>query len=142
MNKDEILKSLEFIDKAIYLTKNVMYNSQVLCQELENKMLGLGVESVLGGKYILREIETSLIRDTSLYMKVGGSCGYVMLDTKHISATRSESYLYDDFKATYNKPNRQDVMAFLQDIPNIIKELAKYNENMSIPSFKNQGDEC
>jgi hypothetical protein len=128
MNKSEIHNTLHRIKNAKNLTEKLVDNLELIAVFIASQMQSLGLTSVLSGKYVMEQLISTGIKDTSLYLKVPGTSDEneftVRLLCNGLSSTRELSLLYGDYNAKYYKPNRQDALTFLADIPSILEELA------------------
>ncbi|WP_372771217.1 hypothetical protein [Pseudoalteromonas sp.] len=128
MNTQELNITLNRIENAKRLTSSLLEKTQAFAQYIESQMYDLGVKSLMDGKYTLRTIRASVGEDTSLYLKTDIDCGYgwlyVCLDVSGVDADRDEYFLWGDFNARYNKPNRSDIFTFINDAQTLLDELA------------------
>ena len=118
---------LNNLDNKIYVTEKLLENSKALAIEIEILMNKLGINSVMSGKYKLVTIHNSVCPDTSLHMQVSTyNDNYtVLLRTSNLSATNESFYLYNDFNASFQKPNRSQIVDFINDKEAILSELAE-----------------
>lgn len=132
MEIKQLASLLERIENAKRCTSSLLEKTQAFAQLIERQMEELGVKQLMGGKYQLRTIHASVGTDTSLYMRTNQDLGYEMLyvclDVTSIDADRDTFYLWGDFNAAYNKPNRNDIFEFIGDAEALLSELASFDE--------------
>lgn len=128
MNKSEIQNTLHKIENAKHVTKKLVDNLESIAIFIASQMQSLGLNSVLSGKYVMEQLISMGVKDTSLYLKIPGTSDEneftVRLLCNGLSSTRELSLLCGDYNAKYYKPSRQDALTFIADIPIILEELA------------------
>jgi hypothetical protein len=128
MNKSEIENTLHRIKNAKNVTEKLVDSLELIAIFIASQMQSLGLTSVLSGKYVIDQLISMGVKDTSLYLKVPGTSDEneftVRLLCNGLSSTRELSLLCGDYNAKYYKPNRQDALTFIADIPSILEELA------------------
>ncbi len=128
MNKSEIQNTLHKIGSAKKMTIKLVDNLESMSIFVASQMQSLGLTSLLSGKYVMKQLTSMGVKDISLYLKIP-STSYeneftVRLLCNGLSSTRELSLLCGDFNAKYYKPNREDALTFIADIPIILEELA------------------
>lgn len=137
MKTSNILKLIDRISKAAYVTQSLIEKSQQFAEFMDEQMDNLGVNNLMSGKYSLITLTASAGSDTSLYMRY--TCNftcenlYVRLNTSEIDSQRDTRLLYGDFNASYNLPNRNDILNFLSDAEELLKELANLSNDIETP---------
>jgi hypothetical protein len=128
MNKSGIQNTLHSIENAKHVTKKLVDNLESIAIFIASQMQSLGLNSVLSGKYVMEQLISMGVKDTSLYLKIPGTSDEneftVRLLCNGLSSTRELSLLCGDYNAKYYKPSRQDALTFIADIPIILEELA------------------
>ena len=128
MNKSDIQNTLHKIENAKHVTKKLVDNLESIAIFIASQMQSLGLNSVLSGRYVMEQLISMGVKDTSLYLKIPRTSDEneftVRLLCNGLSSTRELSLLCGDYNAKYYKPNRQDALTFIADIPIILEELA------------------
>lgn len=141
MTKIEIQNTLLSIDNAKNMTKELIKKVQSTVNFIESQMIVLGVSTLLSNKYTLDSLYVSGSDDISLYLHI--PCTEyrneftVRLCSDQISSTRELSLLYGNYSAKYYKPNRQDILKFIADVPQLLEELASYEKDVHSSIFNN-----
>ena len=118
------------IENARINTASMLRHSKDLASWLCLQLTDLGISELLKGKYSVKEIKSSIRSDDYLFMHVGTEYQDldVLIETANISATREEAYMYSDYNASFNMPNRSDILEFVADLPAILDELANLQD--------------
>lgn len=128
-----IAKTIEKIEKAKYVTDNLLDKTSDFVEYVETKMIENGVAKLLGGKYVLITMRSSVGDDTSLYLNVSDYYSdkhYVMIGCARIDSTRDTHYMYGQFDLAYNLPCRDDILTLISDASDILAELAALSDSV------------
>lgn len=146
MNTQELNTVLTRIQNAKRCTDSLLEKTQAFAQFVEQQMQDIGVKQLMGGKYQLRTIRSSVGTDTSLYMRTNVDLGYEMLyvclDVSSIDAERDSYLLWGDYNASYNKPNREDIFEFISDADTLLIELAELDKTPSTEALEQALKQC
>lgn len=93
---------------------------------IEDTACELGVSKLMNGKYRIRSYQTSggnSYDDLELDCTDEFNNTYVSLSTVEVSSGREQDCRNGDLRASYNRPTREDIDTFVNDIPELLAEL-------------------
>jgi hypothetical protein len=141
MNSTELNAVLTRIESAKRVTTTLVEKTTAFANYVQAQMEELGVSSLLNGKYTLKTVRTSVGTRTDLYLKTDVDQGYdwlfVCLCAGRVDADRDSSYFWGDFNASFNYPNRDDILTFINDAQAILRALAEFDSQADTTAIDN-----
>lgn len=140
---EDIIETIEKIGQAENVTENLVNRTHKVAVFIRNTMKQLAVSSLMSNKYKYIVDSCGQYADVDgLTMLVDPGCEYydtirVCIDVDTLSAHNEEVALWPSEygSPTYRRPSRENILEFVDDMPELLRELAAMSEVVDVPEI-------